>query len=88
MRSFLSNSIYSNMAPLFIGSTVLFVSKEPKVKEMLRTLRLSPQITLLGMLIAQSSLTRSNYNVVNNCLGNELCALVLVMEFGADGVRM
>lgn len=48
MLSFLSKSIYSNMAPLFIGPTVLFVSKEPKVKEMLSTLRLSPQMSLLG----------------------------------------
>ncbi|KAF7654458.1 hypothetical protein LDENG_00069550 [Lucifuga dentata] len=47
-RSFLDGSIYSNMAPLFIGPTVLFVSKEPKVKEMLTTLRSSPQMTLLG----------------------------------------
>lgn len=37
------------MAPLFIGPTVLLVSKEPKAKEMLTTLRASPQMTLLGM---------------------------------------
>ncbi|XP_077358460.1 large ribosomal subunit protein uL10m [Festucalex cinctus] len=48
MHSFLSESIYSNMAPLFIGPTVLFVSKEPKVKEMLSTLRVSPHMILLG----------------------------------------
>lgn len=49
MRSFLSDSVYSNMTPLFIGPTVMCVSKEPKVKEMLTTLRSSPQMTLLGM---------------------------------------
>lgn len=48
MRSFLRDSVYSNMAPLFIGPTVLFVSKEPKVKEMLTSLRSSPQMMLLG----------------------------------------
>lgn len=49
VRSFLKDSIYQNMTPLFIGPTVLFVSKEPKAKEMLTTLRASPQMTLLGM---------------------------------------
>ncbi|KAM8888220.1 large ribosomal subunit protein uL10m [Synchiropus picturatus] len=48
MRSFLANSVYSNMSPLFIGHTVMIVSKEPKVKEMLSVLRSSPQMTLLG----------------------------------------
>lgn len=48
VRSFLNESIYCNMAPLFIGSTVLLVSKEPKLKELLKTLKASPQITLLG----------------------------------------
>jgi len=48
MRTFLQNSIYCNMLPLFSGQTVLFVSKEPKVKEMLTTLRGSPQMVLLG----------------------------------------
>uniref|UniRef100_A0A0E9TE18 Large ribosomal subunit protein uL10m n=1 Tax=Anguilla anguilla TaxID=7936 RepID=A0A0E9TE18_ANGAN len=32
MRAFLEDSQYSNMEPLFIGPTVLLVSKEPKVK--------------------------------------------------------
>lgn len=50
MRSFLPGSRYSNMQPLFIGQTVLFVSKEPKVKEMLQVLRNSPQMLLLGEL--------------------------------------
>ncbi|XP_040885533.1 39S ribosomal protein L10, mitochondrial [Toxotes jaculatrix] len=48
IQSFLKDSIYCNMTPLFIGPTVLFVSKEPKLKEMLTTLRSSPQMTLLG----------------------------------------
>ncbi|XP_070708205.1 large ribosomal subunit protein uL10m [Pempheris klunzingeri] len=56
-RSFLSNSVYSNMAPLFIGPTVLFVSKEPKAKEMLSTLRASPQMTLLGACINNTLLS-------------------------------
>ena len=36
------------MAPLFIGSTVLIISTQGKVKEMLSTLRGSPQMVLLG----------------------------------------
>ncbi|XP_034563992.1 39S ribosomal protein L10, mitochondrial [Notolabrus celidotus] len=57
MRSFLSDSLYSNMSPLIIGPTVLFVSKEPKVKEMLKTLRSSPQMTLLGACIENTLLS-------------------------------
>lgn len=56
-RSFLNDSVYSNMAPLFIGPTVLFVSKEPKAKEMLSTLRSSPQMTLLGACIENTLLS-------------------------------
>lgn len=56
-QSFLKDSIYSNMAPLFIGPTVLFVSKEPKVKEMLMTLKGSPQMTLLGACIDSTLLS-------------------------------
>ncbi|XP_041819058.1 39S ribosomal protein L10, mitochondrial [Chelmon rostratus] len=63
VRSFLNDSIYSNMAPLFIGPTVLIVSKEPKAKEMLRTLRASPQMTLLGACIENTLL--SAQGVVN-----------------------
>ncbi|TKS89459.1 39S ribosomal protein L10, mitochondrial [Collichthys lucidus] len=56
-RSFLRDSVYCNMAPLFIGPTLLFVSKEPKVKEMLKTLRASPQMTLLGASIDNTLLS-------------------------------
>uniref|UniRef100_A0A672RR23 Large ribosomal subunit protein uL10m n=1 Tax=Sinocyclocheilus grahami TaxID=75366 RepID=A0A672RR23_SINGR len=56
-RSFLSNSIYSNMWPLFVGQTVIIVSKEPKVKEMLQTLRYSPQMVLLGACIENTLLS-------------------------------
>ncbi|XP_056153050.1 39S ribosomal protein L10, mitochondrial [Lampris incognitus] len=57
MRLFLVDSIYRNMAPLFIGPTVLIVSKEPKVKEMLVTLRGSPQMVLLGACIENTLLS-------------------------------
>lgn len=49
MLSFLKDTVFSNMAPLFIGPNLLIVSKEPKAKELLTTLRASPQVTLLGM---------------------------------------
>ncbi|CAL8283157.1 unnamed protein product [Merluccius merluccius] len=51
IRTFLKDSQYCNMAPLFIGHTVLIVSKQGKVKEMLSTLRGSPQMVLLGACI-------------------------------------
>uniref|UniRef100_A0A3P9LJP4 Large ribosomal subunit protein uL10m n=1 Tax=Oryzias latipes TaxID=8090 RepID=A0A3P9LJP4_ORYLA len=57
MHLFLSDSIYGSMAPLFIGPTVLFVSKTPKVREMLSTLRVSPQMTLLGACIDNTLLS-------------------------------
>ncbi|XP_029934117.1 large ribosomal subunit protein uL10m [Myripristis murdjan] len=57
IRSFLADSIYSNMAPLFIGPTVLLVSKEPKAKEMLATLKHSPQMVLLGACVENTLLS-------------------------------
>ncbi|XP_043109972.1 39S ribosomal protein L10, mitochondrial [Puntigrus tetrazona] len=56
-KSFISNSIYSNMLPLFAGQTVIFVSKEPKVKEMLQALKNSPQMVLLGACIENTLLS-------------------------------
>ncbi|XP_073684997.1 large ribosomal subunit protein uL10m [Garra rufa] len=56
-RSFLSNSMYSNMLPLFVGQTVIIVSKEPKVKEMLQALKRTPQMVLLGACIENTLLT-------------------------------
>ncbi|XP_045925472.1 39S ribosomal protein L10, mitochondrial isoform X2 [Micropterus dolomieu] len=57
MRSFLNDSVYCNMAPLFIGPTVLFVSKEPKAKELLTTLKASSQMTLMGACIDNTLLS-------------------------------
>ncbi|XP_047466072.1 39S ribosomal protein L10, mitochondrial [Mugil cephalus] len=57
VRSFLSDTVYSNMIPLFIGPTVLFVSKEPKVREMLMALRSSPHMTLLGACVDNTLLS-------------------------------
>lgn len=59
VRSFLNESIYQNMVPLFIGPTVLFVSKEPKAKEMLTTLRASPQMALLGTVLLSISMLQT-----------------------------
>ncbi|XP_029311418.1 large ribosomal subunit protein uL10m [Cottoperca gobio] len=57
MRSFLKDGVYSNMAPLFVGPTVLFVSKEPKVKEMLLCLKSSRYMLLLGACIDNTLMT-------------------------------
>ncbi|KAG7492413.1 hypothetical protein MATL_G00013980 [Megalops atlanticus] len=63
MKAYLAESQYSNLQPLFIGPTVLFVSKEPKVKEMLQSLRSAPQMVLLGACIENTLL--SQQGVVN-----------------------
>ncbi|XP_029954575.1 large ribosomal subunit protein uL10m [Salarias fasciatus] len=57
VRSFLRGSAFSNMAPLFTGPTVLLVSPQLKVKEMLTSLRSSPQMTLLGACIEKTLLS-------------------------------
>ncbi|MBN3281666.1 RM10 protein, partial [Polyodon spathula] len=62
-RSYLSDSKYSNLLPLFIGQNVLLVSREPKVKEMLQTLRTMPHIILLGACVEDTLLSRQG--VVN-----------------------
>ncbi|KAG9346245.1 hypothetical protein JZ751_008070 [Albula glossodonta] len=58
MRAYLAGSQYSNLEPLFIGQTVLIVSKEPKVKEMLQTLRSTPQMVLMGARIENALLSQ------------------------------
>ncbi|XP_033911713.2 large ribosomal subunit protein uL10m [Acipenser ruthenus] len=57
-RSYLSDSKYSNLLPLFIGQNILLVSREPKVKEMLQTLRTMPHIILLGACVEDALLSR------------------------------
>lgn len=71
MRSFLKDSVYCNMTPLIIGPTVLFVSKEPKAKEMLTTLRASPQMTLLGTFVFSVCMTYSFNSVPKRPLWHE-----------------
>lgn len=56
-RQFLRNSIYCNLLPLFAGHTLLFVSKEPKAKELLITLKGSPQMVLLGACVENTLLS-------------------------------
>ncbi|XP_049420205.1 39S ribosomal protein L10, mitochondrial [Epinephelus fuscoguttatus] len=83
MRSFLKDSVYSNMAPLFLCPTVLFVSKETKVKEMLVTLRGSPQMTLLGACIDNTLL--SAQGVVNY---SKLSSMTVVQGELVSGLTM
>lgn len=83
MRSFLKDSVYSNMAPLFLCPTVLFVSKETKVKEMLVTLRGSPQMTLLGACIDNTLL--SAQGVVNY---SKLSSMTVVQGELVGGLTM
>ena len=48
LKPFLEDSKYQNLLPLFVGHTMLLVSEEPKVKEMVRILRGVPFLPLLG----------------------------------------
>ncbi|KAL4659891.1 39S ribosomal protein L10, mitochondrial [Arapaima gigas] len=58
VRDYLAGSKYSNMEPLIIGPTIMLVSKEPKVKEMLQILRGSPQMVLIGACVEDTLLSR------------------------------
>lgn len=93
MRSFLSDGLYSNMAPLFIGPTVLIVSKEPKAKEMLKALRSSPQMTLLGacidntLLSAQGVLSYSKLPSVSVVQGELVSGLTMMASHTASMLR-
>ncbi|XP_041029689.1 39S ribosomal protein L10, mitochondrial [Carcharodon carcharias] len=51
MRSYLADTKYKNLLPLFIGHNIIVVSKEPKAKELLKTVRSTTQISLLGACI-------------------------------------
>ncbi|XP_002736666.1 large ribosomal subunit protein uL10m-like [Saccoglossus kowalevskii] len=42
------NSEFQNMQPLFVGRNLYAVCKEPKVKELLKTVKNTPKIILLG----------------------------------------
>ncbi|XP_070782694.1 large ribosomal subunit protein uL10m [Enoplosus armatus] len=90
MRSFLKDTVYCNMAPLFIGPTVLFVSKKPKAKEMLATLRASPQMTLLGaciddaLLSAQGVLSYSKLPSVTVVQGELVSGLTMLTSCTAS----
>lgn len=61
VTSFLKDTVYCNLSPLFISGTVLLVSKEPKAKELLRTVRGSPQITILGACVDGSILSAQGF---------------------------
>ncbi|XP_032890919.1 39S ribosomal protein L10, mitochondrial [Amblyraja radiata] len=58
MRSYLTDTKYKNLLPLFIGRNIIFVSKEPKTKEMLQIVRSSTQISLLGACIEDALFSR------------------------------
>ncbi|XP_078280901.1 large ribosomal subunit protein uL10m [Rhinoraja longicauda] len=63
MRLYLADTKYKNLLPLFIGRNIIFVSKEPKTKEMLHIVRSSTQISLLGAYIEDALFSRQG--VVN-----------------------
>ncbi|KAM6042871.1 large ribosomal subunit protein uL10m [Theristicus caerulescens] len=58
IRPVLSQSKYKNLLPLFVARNILLVSREAKVKEMLRVLKGVPQVNLLGACIDDTILSR------------------------------
>ncbi|XP_056285957.1 39S ribosomal protein L10, mitochondrial isoform X1 [Pseudoliparis swirei] len=88
--SFLKGGLHSNMAPLFIGPTVLFVSKEPKAKEMLSALRVSQHMTLLGacidntLLSAQAVVSYSKLPSVSVVQGELVSGLTMLTSHTAS----
>ncbi|XP_069762865.1 large ribosomal subunit protein uL10m isoform X2 [Narcine bancroftii] len=47
LRSYLSDTKYKNLLPLFIGHNIIIVSKEPKTKELLQIVHRTPQVLVL-----------------------------------------
>ncbi|KAM6399293.1 large ribosomal subunit protein uL10m [Rhynochetos jubatus] len=58
VRHVLSQSKYKTLLPLFVARNILLVSRETKVKEMLRVLKGVPQVNLLGACIDDTILSR------------------------------
>ncbi|KAM6312184.1 large ribosomal subunit protein uL10m [Podargus strigoides] len=58
VRPVLSQSKYKNLLPLFVARNILLVSREMKVKEVLRVLKGIPQVNLLGACIDNTILSR------------------------------
>ncbi|XP_037005823.1 39S ribosomal protein L10, mitochondrial [Artibeus jamaicensis] len=61
LKPFLEDSKYQNLLPLFVGHTMLLVSEEPKVKEMVRILRGVPFLPLLGGCVDDTILSRQGF---------------------------
>ncbi|XP_055262375.1 39S ribosomal protein L10, mitochondrial-like [Moschus berezovskii] len=61
LKPFLENSKYQNLLPLFVGHNLLLVSKEPKVKEMVRILKSVPFLPLLGGCNDDTILSRQGF---------------------------
>uniref|UniRef100_H0XKL9 Large ribosomal subunit protein uL10m n=1 Tax=Otolemur garnettii TaxID=30611 RepID=H0XKL9_OTOGA len=61
LKPFLKESKYQNLLPLFVGHNLLLVSEEPKVKEMVRILRIMPFLPLLGGCIDDTILSRQGF---------------------------
>ncbi|XP_023618369.1 39S ribosomal protein L10, mitochondrial isoform X4 [Myotis lucifugus] len=61
LKPFLEDSKYRNLLPLFVGHNLLLVSKEPKVKEMVRILKGVPFLPLLGGCIDDTILSRQGF---------------------------
>ncbi|XP_036889356.1 39S ribosomal protein L10, mitochondrial [Sturnira hondurensis] len=61
LKPFLEDSKYQNLLPLFVGHTMLLVSEEPKVKEMVRILKGVPFLPLLGGCVDDTVLSRQGF---------------------------
>ncbi|EHB14186.1 39S ribosomal protein L10, mitochondrial [Heterocephalus glaber] len=61
LKPFLEDSKYKSLLPLFVGHNMLLVSEEPKVKEMVRILKMMPFLPLLGGCIDDTILSSQGF---------------------------
>nr|XP_056720609.1 39S ribosomal protein L10, mitochondrial [Euleptes europaea] len=61
VRTFLMESKYKNLLPLFVGRNVLLVSPETRAQEMLRVLKRIPQINLLGACVDNTIMSKEGF---------------------------
>lgn len=61
LRPFLLESKYKNLLPLFVGRNVLLVSPETRAQEMLRVLKTTPQINILGACVDNAILSNQGF---------------------------
>uniref|UniRef100_A0A6J0SXV1 Large ribosomal subunit protein uL10m n=1 Tax=Pogona vitticeps TaxID=103695 RepID=A0A6J0SXV1_9SAUR len=61
MKTFISESKFKNLLPLFAGRSILMVSQELRANEVLRVLKYVPQIVILGACVDDVILSKQGF---------------------------